>query len=152
MVYKIIILIIFSFYFIACSSVPRFTSNNDHKGNERINEPKNESNGSSMRTNSLQTYYGTASYYAEKYNGIPTASGEIYNMNDLTAASNDLPFGTIVRVTNLDNMRSVVVRINDRGPFAKGRIIDLSKKAAEKLDMILTGTANVKIEVLKRGK
>ncbi len=149
MIYKIFIIIIFSLYFVACSSVPRFTNNNDNskRGNERIKESENENSNSS-----LKTYYGMASYYAEKYNGIRTASGEIYNMNALTAASNDLPFGTIVRVTNLNNQKSAVLRINDRGPFAKNRIIDVSKKAAENLDMILPGTAKVKIEVLKWGK
>jgi rare lipoprotein A len=70
-------------------------------------------------------------------------------MNALTAAHRELPFGTRVRVTNLDNGRSVIVRINDRGPFHKGRIIDLSRKAAEKLDMLTAGTAPVRIEILK---
>ncbi len=89
-----------------------------------------------------------ASYYAEKYNGRKTANGETFNMNDLTAAHKTLPFNTIVKVTNLTNNKSVYVRINDRGPFVKGREIDLSKAAAVKLDMIKTGTANVKLEIV----
>ena len=89
-----------------------------------------------------------ASYYAEKYHGRRTASGEIFNMNDMTCAHKTLPFGTILRVTNLKNGKTVDVRVNDRGPFVKGREIDVSKAAAVKLDMIKTGTANVRIEVV----
>ena len=88
---------------------------------------------------------GMASYYADKYQGRPTASGERFNMNDLTAAHKTLPFGTRVRVTNLENGKSVVVRINDRGPFVKGRVIDLSLAAAKKLDMVKAGVAPVKL-------
>ena len=71
-----------------------------------------------------------ASYYADKFHGRPTASGEIFNMNDYTCAHKTLPFGTVLRVTNLANGRSVNVRVNDRGPFVAGREIDLSKAAA----------------------
>lgn len=89
-----------------------------------------------------------ASYYAEKYHGRKTASGEIFNMNAFTCAHKTLPFGTVLRVTNLSNNKSVDVRVNDRGPFVKGREIDVSKAAAQKLGMIKTGTARVKIEIL----
>lgn len=89
-----------------------------------------------------------ASYYADKFHGKATASGEIFDMNDFTCAHKTLPFGTVLRVTNLANNRSVSVRVNDRGPFVAGREIDLSKAAARQLDMIRTGTANVKIEIL----
>ena len=95
---------------------------------------------------------GIASYYGEKYHGRETASGEIFDMYDLTAAHQELPFGTKIRVINLDNTKQVVVRINDRGPFVKGRILDLSYGAAQKLDMIQTGTAPVRIEVLDFGE
>jgi rare lipoprotein A len=91
---------------------------------------------------------GTASYYGKAHHGKRTASGERFNQNALTAAHRTLPFGTRVRVTNLDNGRSVVVRINDRGPFGRGRIIDLSKAAAEQLNMLRTGTAPVRLEGL----
>ena len=91
---------------------------------------------------------GTASWYGEEFHGRPTSSREVYDMNDLTAAHNTLPLGTFVAVTNLANGRSVVVRINDRGPFVKNRIIDLSYAAARALDMIGPGTAPVRIEVL----
>jgi rare lipoprotein A len=89
---------------------------------------------------------GYASWYGPKFHGRRTANGEIYNMHKLTAAHKTLPFGIYVLVTNLDNGATVVVRINDRGPFVKGRIIDLSRAAAERIDMIRMGTARVKIE------
>lgn len=89
-----------------------------------------------------------ASYYADKFNGRKTANGEIFDMNGYTAAHKDLPFGTQLKVTNLANGKSVVVRVNDRGPFVAGREIDLSKAAAAKLDMMGNGTANVSIEIV----
>ena len=92
---------------------------------------------------------GVASFYGPKFHGRKTASGEIYNMFALTAAHPTLPFGTIVKVTNLKNKKSVIVRINDRGPFKKNRIIDLSYEAAKRLGFINEGTALVKIEVIK---
>ena len=92
---------------------------------------------------------GIASWYAEGFHGRRTASGEIYNSNDLTAAHPTLPMPTVVKVTRLDNGRSVVVRINDRGPFVPGRIIDLSKRAAEELDMLRVGVARVRVQVLE---
>ena len=91
---------------------------------------------------------GLASYYADKYQGHKTASGERFDTARLTAAHRTLPFGTRVRVTNLDNGRSVVVRVNDRGPFVSGRVIDLSPAAAKQLDMLRAGVARVKLEVL----
>ncbi|MBO5825650.1 MAG: septal ring lytic transglycosylase RlpA family protein [Treponema sp.] len=94
----------------------------------------------------------TASYYAEKFHGKRTSNGEIFNMNDLTCAHKSLPFNTILKVTNLSNGKSVQVRVNDRGPFVAGREIDLSKAAAKKLGMINSGTAKVKIQIVKMGK
>ena len=96
----------------------------------------------------LQTE-GIASYYADKFVGRTTANGEIYKHTKLTAAHKKLPFGTKVKVTNLSNNKSVVVVINDRGPFVKGRIIDLSKSGAKKLDFVKQGITKVKIEILK---
>ena len=89
-----------------------------------------------------------ASYYADKFHGRKTSNGEIFNMYALTAAHKTLPFNTKVKVTNLTNGKSVIVRINDRGPFVKGREIDLSKAAASKLDMIKSGTAKVKLTII----
>lgn len=91
---------------------------------------------------------GTASYYSDEFHGRKTANGEVYNMYALTAAHKTLPFGTRVRVTNLTNGKSVILRINDRMPGYKGRIIDVSFQAAKELDMLISGIAEVKIEVL----
>ncbi len=92
---------------------------------------------------------GEASYYADKFHGRKTANGEIFNMHAMTAAHRKLSFGTKLRVTNLANGMSVMVRINDRGPFVKGRIIDLSYGAAKKIGLVQSGTAKVKLEILK---
>lgn len=92
-----------------------------------------------------------ASYYANAFHGKKTSNGERFNMNDLTCAHKELPFNTVLKVTNLRNGKSVQVRVNDRGPFIKGREIDLSRAAAVKLDMIKSGTAKVKLEVVKWG-
>jgi rare lipoprotein A len=92
---------------------------------------------------------GLASWYGEPYHGRQAASGEVYDMNAFTAAHRTLPFDTWVRVTNLENNYSTNVRINDRGPFIEGRIIDLSRAAAEALNMIGAGTALVRVEVVK---
>ncbi len=94
--------------------------------------------------------YGVASWYGKKFHGNPTASGEIYDMYQLTAAHKTLPLGTYVMVTNLENNRSVEVKINDRGPFVRGRIIDLSYAAASSIDIVERGTSRVRVVVLKR--
>lgn len=93
---------------------------------------------------------GTASYYGEKWNGRRTSNGEVFNTKLLTAAHNSLPFGTLVRVTNQSNGKSVVVRINDRGPFKKGRVIDLTKAAFESIENINRGLTKVKLEIIKK--
>lgn len=98
-----------------------------------------------------QIQEGKASYYADKFEGKPTASGEKYKHSKLTAAHKTLPFGTFVKVTSVSNGKSVEVRINDRGPFVEGRVIDLSRSAAEKIDLIHVGIADVKIEVIDAG-
>jgi rare lipoprotein A len=91
---------------------------------------------------------GLASWYGGSDDGRPTASGETYNMYAMTAAHRTLPFGTMVRVHDLDNGRSVDVRINDRGPFVSGRVIDLSYAAAQDIDLVGPGTAHVQLEIL----
>lgn len=93
---------------------------------------------------------GIASYYADKFHGRKTASGEKYNKNALTAAHRKLPFGTRVKVTNLSNGKSVVVRINDRGPHVRGRIIDLSIAAARRIGLVKAGTAKVRLDILEK--
>lgn len=94
---------------------------------------------------------GYASYYGADFHGRKTASGEAYNMYKLTAAHRSLPLGSRVRVINLENGRRVEVRINDRGPYVRGRIIDLSRQAAKKLGMLKKGIARVRLEVLDKG-
>ena len=94
------------------------------------------------------TQTGVASWYGEPFHGRTTASGETYDMNDLTCAHRTLPFGTRLHVRNLENGRTVVVRVNDRGPFVKDRIVDLSRRAARELGMIGPGTARVRITVI----
>jgi rare lipoprotein A len=92
---------------------------------------------------------GTASYYAAKFHGRRTASGETFNNREMTAAHRTLPFGTRVRVTNPATGRSVIVRINDRGPFSKGRMIDVSRAAAEELGLIARGHATVELALIE---
>lgn len=92
---------------------------------------------------------GTASYYNDKYHGRTTTSGETYDRNSMTAAHNSLPLGTRLRVTNLKNNRSVIVKVNDRMHRSNKRLIDLSKKAAKELGFIKAGLTKVKIEILK---
>lgn len=91
---------------------------------------------------------GKASWYGPKYHGRMTACGEIFDMNKVSAAHKKLPLGSVVKVTNLKNGKSIVVRINDRGPYVRGRIIDLSLAAARKLDMVEDGVAKVRVELI----
>lgn len=128
-----------------CSSAVRFSSEVNEGG----------STGDASYVNSyrpLLTIEGMASYYSYEFNGEKTASGEIFNKNDLTAAHRQFPFGTVLRVTNLQNGKTVIVTVNDRGPERQDRILDLSEAAAQRIDMVKDGTARVKIEVLKWGK
>ncbi len=92
---------------------------------------------------------GVASWYGEDCEGNLTASGEVFDMNGLTAASRDLPLGTKIQVTNLHNHRSVVLRVNDRGPFVPGRMLDVSKTAAQRLGFVGAGLARIEMTVLK---
>src|SRR5271165_3370649 len=101
-----------------------------------------------FRTNARPYQVGTASWYGEYFEGRPTASGEPYNMYDLTAAHPTLPLGTLVRVTNLRNHRTVVVRVNDRGPIVPGRIIDVSYSAAKVLKFQGQGIQRVRLDVI----
>lgn len=94
---------------------------------------------------------GIASWYGPGFHGQATANGETYNMNDLTAAHRTLPFNTVLRVDNLNNGKSVTVRINDRGPYVDNRIIDLSRRAAQDIDMIGPGIAPVRLLLLREG-
>jgi rare lipoprotein A len=98
-----------------------------------------------------QVQTGKASFYADKFEGVQTASGQKYKRKKLTGAHKTLPFGTKVRITNLQNEKSVEIIINDRGPYVEGRIVDVSKAAAEKLGFLNQGIAEVKLEVIDAG-
>ncbi|WP_281275036.1 septal ring lytic transglycosylase RlpA family protein [Filimonas effusa] len=101
--------------------------------------------GSETGSGKFRREKGKASYYADKFDGRKTASGEIFRQNKLTAAHRTLPFGTMVTVKNLANGKTVTVRVNDRGPFVSGRIIDLSRAAANAIDIVKQGVASVEI-------
>ncbi|SFV67628.1 Rare lipoprotein A precursor [hydrothermal vent metagenome] len=100
----------------------------------------------------IKSQTGKGSWYGKQFNGRLTASGERYNMYDYTAAHKTLPFNTMVKVTNLHNGRSIIVRVNDRGPYAKGRVMDLSYLAAKKLGYVKKGVAKLKLKVLYKQK
>jgi rare lipoprotein A len=106
--------------------------------------------GERKESKNSRTLYGTASYYADKFNGRETANGEVYDSKKMTAACNVLPLGTWIRVTNLSNQRSVVVKTNDRLHARMTRIVDLSRIAAEKLGYIGQGLTKVRVEVLEK--
>lgn len=145
----------------ACSGSPRFTSADyPPANNSTLPEPTHEEDNSGPKEETpvryqnysvLQIDEGLASFYGTKFDGKPTASGEIFDMYELTAAHRTYPLGTIARVTNKENNKSIIVKINDRGPVPENRIIDLSYGAAKLLDMINDGLTEVKIEILEWG-
>jgi rare lipoprotein A len=115
------------------------------------------SNSSPVQKSSSKHYaeesvlYGESSYYADKFHGRKTANGEVFDMYKKTAAHKTLPFNTMLEVTNLENNKSVIVRVNDRGPFVGDRILDLSYGAAKEIDMISSGVVEVRIKIIKLG-
>jgi rare lipoprotein A len=139
----IAVLLIGMAFYAGCTTSPRFTGTDRTTG---TTEPSRYGGNTA-----LLTIEGIASYYAHDFHGRTTANGERYDMYGMTAAHKSFPFDTVVRVHNLTNNNSVVVRINDRGPFVEGRILDLSLGAARKLGMIESGTTNVRLEVLRWG-
>jgi rare lipoprotein A len=131
---KIFFIVVLTVIVSSCSSAVRFTSG-------QYDIPVASKPGS--------IFTGKASYYGTEFDGRKTSNGEIYNINKLTAAHRSLKFGTVLKVTNVKNNKSVVVRVNDRGPFNYQRILDLSQGAAEKIGMIKDGVADVEIEILE---
>lgn len=121
-----------------CSNSVRFTS--DFLPTKKVKQTQTVANGT--------IFYGKVSYYGKKFHGRLTSNGETFDMNDMTCAHRSMPFGTKLKITNLRNEKSVVVRVNDRGPFIATRIVDLSKGAATKLDMLQEGVADAKVEVV----
>jgi len=126
------------------------TTSNTIRALRSKNKPELKENFKIEETEIIsRVYTGIASWYGKKFHGRTTANGERFDKNQLTAAHRTLPFNTNVKVTYLENEKSVIVRINDRGPFIEGRIIDLSEAAASKIDMTSSGIGKVKIEILK---
>ncbi|MDP2038840.1 MAG: septal ring lytic transglycosylase RlpA family protein [Ignavibacteria bacterium] len=146
-----LLLLLFVVLFAACSSTVRYHKVKYEPAEKEAvveTEPQIEDDDAEV----LETQTGVASFYADKYNGLPTYSGEIYDMNGLSAAHPSYRMGTIVRVTNLYNKKSVTIPINDRMPFRPDRIIDLSYGVAIELEMVTAGIVDVRVEVLKWGE
>jgi len=132
-----------------CVSRPRYRTHppSDEPSNSATDKA---TQGTSQPVSTKGAYQvGIASYYAHKFHGRPTASGEVFDMNGISAAHRVLPLGTIIRVTHLGNGLSLECKVNDRGPFVKNRVLDLSLGAAKRLKMVEAGTAKVKIEIVK---
>lgn len=135
---KYFYIIILSIFFLSfCASSSKFASNRVNRKTTTVRDG--------------EILVGYASYYADKFHGRKTANGEIFNMHDYTAAHRNLPFNTLLLVTNQENGRTVKVRVNDRGPYVKGRILDLSLQAAKDIGLIKNGVAKVNIKILKIG-
>jgi len=126
----------------SCTVSPRYGASNQVNNKKNIKNNRIKSNG---------VLRGVSSWYGPNFHGKLTANGEVYDMYGVTAAHKTLTLNTVVRVTNLDNDKSIILRINDRGPYVKGRVIDLSYKAAQKLGFVNQGTTKVRIEVLRLG-
>ena len=142
------ILFILIFCITACSSAPRYGLGRSSLTPKR---PSKTTSNFSKNIKHKKLMVGISSYYADDFHGKLTANGEVYDMYGLTAAHKTLPLNTIVRVTNIDNEKSLILRINDRGPYVKGRILDCSYGAAKKLDFLANGTTKVRIEVIEWG-
>lgn len=159
-------IIVAAHLFFSCASAPKFTSNDPYVvTNNKVSQKAKKANQKEKTekipeqpelyynlTESLETDVGNASYYADDFDGKQTANGEVFNMYELTAAHKSYPFNTLLRVTNLSNNKTTIVRINDRGPFVDDRIIDLSLGAALQLDMIDTGIQKVQLDVIEWGE
>ena len=135
--FKITIILSIILFFFSCLPSPRYTVKNV----------------SLDRRDSKNTFYGVSSFYGlnDGFDGNLTANGEVYDKDGISAAHKTLPLNSLVKVTNLENGKSVTLRINDRGPYIKGRILDCSYGAAKKLDFVNQGTTEVKVEVIKWG-
>ena len=132
------------------SSKPGPTATKQQKQKNK-KQDKGKKNKKSSFNKSKKVYKGISSYYGPKFHGKLTANGEIFDMYGVSAAHKEFPFNTVVRVTNEKNGKSLLIRINDRGPYIAGRILDCSFGAAKKLGFVGEGTAKVKIEVLEWG-
>ena len=129
-----------------CTPNPHFRSERSVKSQKKSKKYNKKSTGFE------KIQYGISSYYGPKFHGRPTANGEIFDMYKVSAAHRYLALGTLIKVTNLDNNKTLNIRINDRGPYVNNRILDCSYAAALKLGFVEQGTANIKLEVLVVGK
>jgi len=132
-----------------CTPSPRYRSNS--KPAPTATKKQKQKNKKLSFKKSKKVYKGISSFYGQKFHGKLTANGEIFDMYGVSAAHKEFPFNTIVRVTNKNNGKSLMIRINDRGPYVDGRILDCSFGAAKKLGFVSDGTAPVKIEILEWG-
>ena len=152
---KILSSILIATIFVSCTSSPRFYSDNSLPVVKKKNRffVSEEPQIDTLRNlpNNIESVIGLASFYSDDFDGKQTANGETYNMYELTAAHQTYPFNTMIRVVNLANDKTVIVRINDRGPFVEGRIIDLSLGAAIQLGMDKSGIQKVRLEIIEWG-
>ena len=132
-----------------CTPSPRYQSGNTFARSSKKKITKNKKKSSFNKSKKM--YKGISSYYGEKFHGKLTANGEIFDMYGVTAAHKEFPFNTVARVTNENNGKSLIIRINDRGPYIDGRILDCSFGAAKKLGFVSDGMAPVKIEIMEWG-
>jgi len=136
-------IVILSLFLVSCSNSPRYRTGSLPAKKGRI--------PLATKGKHAKILYGVSSYYGEDFHGKLTANGEVYDMYGVTAAHKTLPLNTVARVTNMENDKSIILRINDRGPYVAGRILDCSYGAAKKLDFIIQGTTKVKIEIIEFG-
>ncbi len=145
---RLLLISTFLFLLSACASSPRFTNRSSDGSSERGGK-EDLSKYDDYKV--LETVYGVASFYADKYHGNITYGGEVYDMYGISAAHPSYQMNTIVRITNLSNDKSVILRINDKMPLREDRIIDLSYGTAIELDFVEQGLADIKLEVLEWG-
>lgn len=138
------VLLLILLVFFSCKSTNRYSTNKS--------TPTYKAKINTEKFYTGQKISGKSSYYGSKFHGRKTANGETFDMYKLSAAHRELPFETLIKVTNTKNNKSVTVHVNDRGPFVAGRILDLSYGAAKKIDMLNDGVAEVTIEILRLGK
>ncbi|MEE2754572.1 MAG: septal ring lytic transglycosylase RlpA family protein [Candidatus Latescibacterota bacterium] len=137
---------------VSCVASPRYPTpspNSDPSPTVSANVPERGRKSISVVSTEGAYQVGPASYYAHKFHGRQTANGEIFDMYGMSAAHRELPLGSVIKVTHLGNGRSLELRINDRGPFIRGRILDLSLGAAQHLDMVEEGVAQIRIDIVK---
>ena len=134
---------------ISCTAAPRYNLNSKNNNSSKTYKPK-KTNEESINRNKME-YKGVSSWYGKDFHGNLTANGEVYDMYGITAAHKEFPLNTWARVTNLANDKSIILRINDRGPYVGYRILDCSYGAAKKLGFLEQGTTNVKINIIEWG-